>query len=360
MKSPQLPGKSQGAIAKAMAFWFEEQKRDLPWRKNRDPYSIWVSEVMLQQTQVATVVPYFQRFLKAFPNVTSLANASEERLMSFWQGLGYYRRARFLHQAAKIIHDHHGGIFPKDPATVAKLPGMGRYTCNAVLSQAFDLKLPILEANSKRVLARLFGWDKNTDDSAGSRFLWEKAQEVLPESGAGEFNQALMELGSLVCTPAAPSCSHCPLASFCRAKLTGRTGEIPLKKSRPKVTVIREVALAVHDKHGICLGKRPAGERWAGLWEVPHYSIGDQDDSHSSAVNFLRDLLPGKSMSPMNTGRIVYPVTRFRFIMEVFSVVSARDWHSGFYESIRRFSWKEAQEIALSSPQRKLVELLQV
>lgn len=350
--------KHQGTRAKALMSWFEVNKRDLPWRKTRDAYAIWVSEIMLQQTQVATVVPFFKRFLEAFPTASALAMASEEKLLSLWQGLGYYRRARFLHQAAKIIHGQHGGDFPNDPEKVAKLPGMGRYTCNAVLSQAFDRQLPILEANSKRVLARLFGWDKNPDDSAGSRFLWAKAEEVLPEHNIGEFNQALMELGALVCTPTSPSCSICPLAGFCKARMTGRTEEIPLKKKRPKVTVIREVALAVHGKRGICLGKRPAGERWAGLWEVPHFSIGEQDDSQNCAEALLRKLCPGKTLAPMGVGKISYPVTRYRFHMEVFSVQSERNWDSDFYEVVQRFGWEETRELALSSPQRKLVELL--
>src|SRR5437764_9937338 len=208
--------KSPHPIRRRLLAWFDRHRRDLPWRRDRDPYRVWVSEVMLQQTTVAAVVPYFQRFLAAFPTVTALAAADEQDVLRLWEGLGYYRRARHLHRAARLLAAR-GGSFPRDPARLRGVPGMGRYTANAVLSQAFDRRLPILEANSQRVLCRLFGRTEDPRRGPLRRWLWRAAEEVLPRKRVGEFNQALMELGALVCTPQAPRCGGCPLRTKCRA-----------------------------------------------------------------------------------------------------------------------------------------------
>jgi A/G-specific adenine glycosylase len=181
--------------------WYSQQKRDLPWRADRDPYRIWVSEVMLQQTRVDTVIPYFSRLIAAYPDICSLAHADEQSLLRIWEGLGYYRRARDLRAAACLLRDNHAGRFPQDPAIVLSLPGFGRYTTNAVLSQAFDLRLPILEANTLRLLSRLIGSEEDPRQGAANRKLWHIAEAILPERDVGEFNQALMELGALVCLP---------------------------------------------------------------------------------------------------------------------------------------------------------------
>src|SRR5262245_7752921 len=191
--------------------WFRTHHRDLPWRRDRDPYRIWVSEVMLHQTLVATVVPYFERFLARFPTLADLAAADEQDVLRLWEGLGYYRRARHLLQAARLLHDRHGGICPADPEAWEGLPGLGEYTRNAILSQAFDLRLPILEANSARVLSRLVGQEDDPRKGPARKALWQVAEALLPRDQVGDFNQALMELGALVCTPERPACAECPL-----------------------------------------------------------------------------------------------------------------------------------------------------
>src|SRR5438034_9649043 len=236
--------------------WFDRHRRDLPWRADRDPYRIWVSEVMLQQTTVAAVVPYFDRFLAAFPTVEALAAADEQQVLKLWEGLGYYRRARHLHAAARQLAEHDAP--PDDPAVWAALPGVGRYILGAVLSQAFDRRLPIVEANSLRVLARWFGYRGDPRSGDGQKWLWEMARRVLPAKRVGDFNQALMELGALVCTPAAPQCDACPVAAECVARAKGLQDVIPRKAARPAVTEVREVGLVIRRGPRVWLAARPS------------------------------------------------------------------------------------------------------
>ena len=192
--------------------WFDQNARVLPWRRSRDPYAVWLSEIMLQQTQVATVIGYFDRFLARFPTIEALARADEHEVLRLWEGLGYYRRARQLHRAARIIVAEHGGRFPRDPSIVRRLPGIGRYTAGAILSIAFDAREPILEANTLRLLSRLLCYDGDPRSPDGQRLLWAMAEALLPRRGSGRLNQALMELGSEVCTARSPRCEQCPVA----------------------------------------------------------------------------------------------------------------------------------------------------
>ena len=219
-------------LPRRLLAWFARHRRDFPWRRDRDPYRIWVSEVMLQQTQAATVVPYFERFLQAFPTLAHLAAAEEQDVLRLWEGLGYYRRARDLLRTARLLAATNEGRFPDDLVGLHGLPGLGRYTRNAVLSQAFDLRLPILEANSVRVLARLFGRTGDPRSGPEQRWLWAAAESLLPSRRVGDFNQALMELGALVCTPTAPRCGECPLAADCAARRLGLQAVIPERALR--------------------------------------------------------------------------------------------------------------------------------
>ena len=204
-------GSGDGCLA-----WYADHARDLPWRRSRDPYRVWVSEIMLQQTQVATVRDYFERFVAAFPDVHALAAADEQQVLRLWEGLGYYRRARQLHAAAKQIVGEHGGQFPRDVEALQALPGIGRYTAGAIVSIAFDQRAPILEANTIRLLSRLIAYRDDPLNAAGQRVLWQTAADILPQKNVARFNQALMELGSLVCTPTDPQCDECPLAGDVR------------------------------------------------------------------------------------------------------------------------------------------------
>src|SRR4051794_31592807 len=197
--------------------WYARGHRNLPWREDRDPYRIFVSETMLVQTTVAAVLPYFERFLARFPDVRALAEADEAEVLKVWEGLGYYRRARQLHAAARAIVDAHGGAFPDDPEAIRALPGVGRYIAGAILSFAFDRPAPIVEANTQRVLARWLAWRQDLKASASQARLWRAAERLVPATGAGRFNHAFMELGALVCTPRTPLCLVCPVVAECRA-----------------------------------------------------------------------------------------------------------------------------------------------
>ncbi|MFM8498160.1 MAG: A/G-specific adenine glycosylase [Planctomycetia bacterium] len=249
--------------------WFARVGRDLPWRRSRDPYRVWVSEIMLQQTQVERVKDYFVRFLAAFPDVHALAAAREARVLRLWEGLGYYRRARQLHAAAKQVVAEHGGTFPRTAAELRGLPGIGRYTAGAVASIAFDASEPIVEANSRRVLARLVGYDQPLDGPRGDEAIWEIAAHVVPRRGAGRFNQALMDLGAMVCTPSGPLCPSCPLAAQCVAHRTGRAARIPVKSSRRATQQLRETAVVMRHGDRVLVERRKPGEWWEGLWDFP-------------------------------------------------------------------------------------------
>lgn len=261
------------ALRRRLLAWFASNARDLPWRRARDPYRIWLSEIMLQQTQVATVKSYFDRFVEALPTIEALAAADEQQVLRLWEGLGYYRRARQLHQAARLLVAEHNGCFPRDPQIVRRLPGIGRYTAGAILSIAFDAREPILEANTTRLWARLLAYRGDPTSAAGSRVLWEAAEAVLPRAGSGTLNQALMELGSMVCTPKDPRCDACPVAVLCRARAAGLQAEIPVARPKRPSEARREAAVLVHRRGRLLLIRQPDGQRWAGLWDFPRFEI---------------------------------------------------------------------------------------
>ncbi len=280
--------------------WFAKHRRDLPWRRTRDPYAIWVSEIMLQQTQVATVIPYFERFLARFPDVETLAGADQQSVLELWAGLGYYRRARQLHAAAQRIVTQHGGTFPCAIEAIHALPGIGRYTAGAVASQAFDVPAPIVEANTQRVYARLLALAGDLRKTAHQKQLWGFAERLhaptwnssagtgkphsappttLPNRSrgpatrsvpsAGAFNQALMELGSLVCTPAAPDCRACPVSEHCRAYAMDVVDAIPLATKRPVVTQQVHVGVLVRRGRKWLMRQNSEDQWWSGLWDFP-------------------------------------------------------------------------------------------
>jgi A/G-specific adenine glycosylase len=357
---PPTPAELCPRIARRLLAWFDRHHRDLPWRKDRDPYRIWVSEVMLQQTQVATVIPYFERFVAAFATVADLAAADEQAVLRLWEGLGYYRRARDLHRAARLLVEHHAGRIPDDPAVAGALPGFGRYTCNAVLSQAFDRRLPILEANSQRVLSRLFGRTDDPRRGEARRWLWKAAEQLLPAKRAGAFNQALMELGALVCNPVAPRCEACPLAADCVACRLGVQDSIPARAPAAAVTAVRESAVVVWRAGRVLLAQRRAdASRWAGLWEFPHGPL-ERDETHAAAADRLAAELAGiRVRLGTELATVRHGITRYQITLVCFEAeYEAGEFRSDFYA---QGCWVRPAELAgypVSSPQRRLAKLL--
>jgi A/G-specific adenine glycosylase len=249
---------------RALMKWYRRRGRDLPWRHTRDPYAILVSEFMLQQTQVATVLPYYNEWFRRFPDFSALARASESDVLHAWQGLGYYARARNLHATAKTIVDRHGCRFPKSIEQMRQLPGIGKYTAHAVAAFAFDQSVPIVEANAARVLARIFNLQTSIDKTAGREFLWNRAKQVLPECGAARFNSALVDLGALICLPRKPRCRICPVRKFCRAT---NPEILPVRKTRPRTKQLTENHGFVVKQNKILL--EHSRGRWRGMWILP-------------------------------------------------------------------------------------------
>ena len=262
---------------KKLRAWYARHKRELPWRATCDPYRIWLSEIMLQQTTVATVMPYFERFLNRFPDVTSLANANESEVLRLWEGLGYYSRARNIFKTASIISQQYNGEFPQNLDELQLLPGIGRYTAGAIFSFAYNRPAPIVEANTQRLYARVAGYAGELTNSAGQKILWAVAEELLPKRQPGSFNQALMELGSQVCTPVDPACQHCPVSDYCIANQKGKQHKIPRPKKKPIITEVTHLCVAVEKRKRFLLHQYQESERWAGLWDFPRWEIESSD-----------------------------------------------------------------------------------
>ena len=257
------------SVRRKLVAWYQDAQRDLPWRRDRDPYRVLLSEMMLVQTTVATVVPYFERFLARFPTIEALAQADEGDVLKQWEGLGYYRRARQLHAAARAVVERHGGRIPDDPEALRALPGVGRYIADAVLSFAYDQPAPILEANTQRVLARWLAWSDDLKATASQTRLWDAAARLVPQQGAGEFNQAFMELGALVCTPRAPSCLLCPVSAECRAHQLGVQESVPLIAPKAPPLEVEEACALVVRGDRVLIVQRARGGLWEGFWEFP-------------------------------------------------------------------------------------------
>ena len=339
--------------------WFHRHQRDLPWRHDRDPYRIWISEVMLQQTQVAAVVPYFQRFLRALPTFADLAAASEQQVLRLWEGLGYYRRALNLHRAARQLLEEYGGRLPDDPEVWRVLPGVGRYILGAVLSQAFDRRLPIVEANSERVLCRLLGLTDDPRRQPARRRLWQAAESLLPVRRVGDFNQALMELGALVCTPANPRCGDCPLAGDCQARRLGRQLEIPRRAASPQSIGVREVAIVVRRAGRVLLVQRPKRGRWAGMWEFPRGPVKSKESCETAASRLLPELTDLHVQLGNELLTVRHSVTHHRITLVCFEAKhQAGRFRSRYYLQGR---WVPAEELTVypvSAPQRRLARAL--
>ncbi|UCG15668.1 MAG: A/G-specific adenine glycosylase [Phycisphaerales bacterium] len=282
---------STRSIRRSLIAWFRKHARDLPWRRTRHPYHVWLSEVMLQQTRMETALPYYRRFIKAFPTVRKLAAADDERVLKLWQGLGYYTRARNLHKAARIIVKEHGGRFPRTARQWSKLPGVGRSTAAAIASIAFDQRAAVLDGNVKRVLARLYGISASVDETATINTLWAIAEELVPPAAPGDFNQAVMEFGARICTPRRPQCEQCPLCGQCRAYAAGKQDALPVRRSKKPVPHYAIVAAAIRKNGRYLIARRPPRGMLGGLWEFPGGKIEDGETHEQALVREVREEL---------------------------------------------------------------------
>jgi A/G-specific adenine glycosylase len=324
------------SLARHLLPWFRRHQRDLPWRRSSDPYRIWISEIMLQQTQVVTVIPYFERFVASFPTVRELAAADENEVLRHWEGLGYYRRARQLHAAAKRIVTEHAGQFPQSHEAIWQLPGIGRYTAGAIASIAYDHRTPILEANTIRLLSRLFAQPGDSSTAAAQKVLWQLAEAIVPSKRCGQFNQALMELGSLICTPKSPRCGQCPVSELCAAFQQGKQDQIPGEKAKPQFEAVREAAIVVWHKDRIFLRRREPGERWAGLWDFVRFPLTAKPGvAMATEIQTKVRQQSGLSIGKLQKiATLKHGVTRFRITLDCYTAiaseakpkVNAREW----------------------------------
>jgi A/G-specific adenine glycosylase len=324
-----------------------KNKRDLPWRKIRNPYAIWVSEIMLQQTQVNTVIPYYNHFLKTFPTIRDLAKADLSKVLKVWEGLGYYSRARNLHRASQVILSHFNGKIPDNLKDLISLPGVGRYTAGAIFSIAYNKKVPILDGNVKRVLSRLFavlGHPKKTEE-----FLWPLSESLIPKGSPGAFNQALMDLGSMICTPKNPNCLSCPLKNLCQGYHSGKPESYPLRSVKKKVPHIEAIAAVIQKDGKVLLRQRPPKGLLGGLWEFPNWPLdGKKDLKEYLKLKVKSDFgLSVKCKEPLGSFKQTY--SHFKLTLHVFKCNALEGRGKG-----KRVSIKKLDRLPLSRIHRRI------
>lgn len=347
-------------LVDALRGWYFTRRRQLPWRDEPTPYRVWVSEIMLQQTQVVTVLPYFERFMSAFPTVVDLAQASDETVMKEWAGLGYYRRARNLHAAARKIAAS-GGVFPNTVEGLLELPGVGRYTAGAIASIAFGVAAPLLDGNVARVLSRVFWMDDPIDSGAGQKKLWSLAEQLVPADDPSSHNQALMELGALVCSPRSPACGECPLVDRCRAALTGRATELPVKARRAVAQPVFGVCGLWLDGDNALFAKRPDG-LLGGLWELPGLDLEgpvDEDEQRVALAEAFESRVGVEVDAGVKLASVHHQFTHRLLTLDVMRVVSSAapstvPERSPHYPEL---AWRPLREpgLALSTLTRKVL-----
>lgn len=340
--------------------WYRRHRRDLPWRRTRDPYAIVLSELMLQQTQVATVVPYFQRFLERFPDLQTLAGAGAQSVLHAWSGLGYYRRARNLHLFAKKVMEEYDGNVPADPEELRKLPGVGPYTAAAVASIAFNQPFACVDGNVVRVIARLTCEPGDPAGRPARKRIEQWADRLLARKAPGDFNQALMELGATLCRPKSPACAECPVSRFCCACQRARQESYPCLAPRRSSIALEEWCGVVLRRGRVLLLQRPETSRWAGMWEFPH----DRRRGNESVVTGLRRIVLRQCGlhidRVMGAGLVRYTFTHHRFAMRWARCRCPRG--AVHVVGHTRFRWLRIEELAdfpLSSPHRRIAAALQ-
>ena len=364
-------------IVQRLLVWFAQNARPLPWRRTRDPYAVWVSEVMLQQTQVKTVLPYWERWMRALPTIAALAKAKPQTLHKLWEGLGYYTRVRNLQRAAKIIVEQHSSRLPSDFETLLALPGIGRYTAGAICSIAFDQPQPILDGNVMRVLTRSCGIAGDPRERKTNARLWQLAQEMVLQAAkldvptstsphatrntqhaprrCSQFNQSLMELGALICTPRQPRCDFCPIAKHCVAYRQDRVHQLPGLSRRIRATPRRFVAFIAHRRGRFLVRQRPAGVVNAHLWEFPNLELLPDDSDLRQAARRALGVLPRK-LELLAT--IKHSITRYRITLEAYLVSGSEAARIPAETQGRWLSRSRLHQLAFTSAHRQILRRL--
>lgn len=350
-------GGSSALRARILA-WYGTVRRDLPWRKTRDPYAVWLSETMLQQTRVETVVPYYERFLRELPTMAALAEAPEDRVLALWSGLGYYRRARMLHAAAKQVMNAHGGLLPTEATELRRLKGIGAYTAGAIASIAFARREPVVDGNVARVLARLHAIEEDLGTARVVSRLWTLAADLLPDGDGdpGDWNQALMELGATVCLPRAPKCDECPARDHCVGRARGMQDDLPRTAPKKKPRVVRRVAIVLASPRAVLMARRRPDLLFGGLWEPPSANREDRDVL-GSRLGVCTDELEG-------AGEVSHVLSHRRMTVEVVRGRLGRDATfevpTAEYDAIERVEWNRLENLARAALTIKILRVAKV
>jgi A/G-specific adenine glycosylase len=355
-----MPRNADTEIPRLLLDWYKTNKRDLPWRRTKDPYRTWVAEIMLQQTRVDTVIPYYERFLKRFPDVRVLARARVDDVLKAWENLGYYSRARHLHEAARVVVKQFGGKIPAVMEDLRKLPGVGAYTAGAILSIAFGRRFAAVDGNVIRVIARLFAIEDPVDGSKAKNRIGEIAERLVPASEPGHHNQALMDLGSGICTPRSPACPTCPLAAVCKTRKKGIQESIPVKKMSAALPH-REAAVALirNDRDEILLIKRPGRGLLGGLWSFPGGVLKEGDVPAAGLRRSLREelglkVIPGREMLSVEHGYSHFSVTVHVFACTIRGAIP----DAGGDVRLRCVGMKGISRLAVSRLEKKILNAL--
>jgi A/G-specific adenine glycosylase len=356
---PSAPcvGKLEDAgLRRCLLRWYQRHRRSLPWRATRDPFAIWVSEVMLQQTRVETVLRYYPRFLRRFPTIASLARARQSSVLAHWSGLGYYGRARSLHAAARLVVERHGGRLPRDPHRLRALPGIGRYTAGAIASIAFGARAAVVDGNVARVLARLSELPGPLRSPEFERRAWQLAERLVPRKAPGDWNQALMELGATVCTATAPRCASCPVRRFCAAARTGTIDRHPEAGDRPDSRAVRRACVVVERGDRVLLAREDDRPLLRGLWRFPGVEVGGRQSAARVARAVLRRLGVGGA-SLRAGGTIRHTIMDQRIETLVFRASITHDVESA-PSGARWFRWGQFPRLPLSAVELRVAREL--
>lgn len=348
-------------IQKKLLEWFQKSQRPLPWRQDYSPYSIWLSEIMLQQTQMKRVVDAFQRFTDKFPNIRSVAAASREEILKYWEGMGYYSRVRYIHETAKILEHDFNGEFPKDHGTLLTLPGIGPYTAGAIMSIAFNEDFPLVDGNVERVFARLVSIQKPVKEKESQTFIWTMAESLIPKGQARNFNQSLMELGATVCLPKRAICSRCPVQEDCTSFQLGIVDAIPVPGEGKKFTPIETVLGVLSHQGKVLIRKRPASGLMPDLWEFPGTEIRSEETPEDALIREFKKEFGFKIFFCDKIAVIRHHYTSFKVTLHSFLCRPQHELNMTpplIWPNTRWVRFSQLDDFAFPSANRRLIKAL--